>query len=48
MGEAGGEQGDWDREGRRDCGRRGMKLGLGLDAAYIPRKHDENHWIDDR
>jgi hypothetical protein len=27
---------------------RGMGLGLGLDAAYIPRKHDENHWIDDR
>jgi hypothetical protein len=46
--------GDWrgchermDAAAGTNCGRR-TGLGLGLDAAYIPRKHDENHWIDDR
>jgi hypothetical protein len=34
--------------GGRDRGRRGTRLGLGFDAAYLSTKHDENRWIDDR
>jgi hypothetical protein len=41
----GGERGATGEERLRE---EGMGLGLGLDAAYIPREHDENHWIDDR
>jgi hypothetical protein len=36
------------RQERRGCGMREMGLGLGRMQCYIPRKHDVNHWIDDR
>jgi hypothetical protein len=43
--ESRGTRGERGEEGLRE---EGMGLGLGMDAGLYTRKHDDNHWIDDR